>query len=108
MSSSQCAGAGTEVENIDALFFVYYGLLWLAFLPQIIKMVQTASVNDLSTPMYVLALTGSSLWLIYYGLVYPDHTILVWFQIITVAFRLIALGVLLRYKVHCYPPNRAL
>ena len=103
MSSRECAGAGTEVENIDALFFVYYGLLWLAFVPQMAKTVQTKSVHDLSTPMYVLALTGSTLWLIYYEIVFPDHTILVWFQYITVAFRALALTILLRYKISCCP-----
>ena len=70
MDTAECAGAGTKVENLDALFLLYYGLLWLAFIPQMIQTVQTSPVTDLSTPMYVLALLGSTLWLIYYELVF--------------------------------------
>lgn len=40
-------------------------LTTLSFLPQIFKLYQTNSADDISIPMYIIFLTGVTLWTIY-------------------------------------------
>jgi len=54
-----------EKIMIDVLGYISATLTTIAFLPQIIKTVQTKSAKDVSMGMFVLFTIGVFLWIIY-------------------------------------------
>lgn len=54
-----------ETIIIEILGYVSATLTTIAFLPQIIKTLQTKSAKDVSMGMFVLFTTGVFLWIIY-------------------------------------------
>lgn len=66
----------------------------LSFLPQMIRVVQTRSVSDLSIYMFLIHSSGVSMWIIY-GIFMKD-TIIILFNAITMFFNLVILSVFLQ------------
>lgn len=52
-------------SNITAIGFIAAVLTTVSFLPQVFKIWQTRSANDVSLGMYLLFTVGVALWLIY-------------------------------------------
>jgi len=50
---------------IDPIGYIAATLTTFAFLPQLVKIVKTRSVHDISFLMYLVMLIGVGLWLIY-------------------------------------------
>jgi MtN3 and saliva related transmembrane protein len=66
----------------------------LSFLPQMIRVVRTGSVSDLSIYMFLIHSSGVSLWIVY-GIFMKDSIILL-FNAITMLFNLVILSVFLK------------
>lgn len=66
----------------------------VSFLPQMIRVVRTRSVSDLSIYMFLIHSTGVSLWIVY-G-IYMKDLIIILFNGITIFFNLVILSVFLQ------------
>ena len=65
-----------EKIMIDVLGYISATLTTIAFLPQIIKTVQTKSAKDVSMGMFVLFTIGVFLWIIY-GILTRTYPVLI-------------------------------
>jgi len=65
-----------EKIMIDVLGYISATLTTIAFLPQIIKTVQTKSAKDVSMGMFVLFTIGVFLWIIY-GILTRSYPVLI-------------------------------
>ena len=65
-----------EKIMIDILGYISATLTTIAFLPQIIKTVQTKSAKDVSMGMFVLFTIGVFLWIIY-GILTKTYPVLI-------------------------------
>ena len=65
-----------EKIMIDILGYISATLTTIAFLPQIIKTVQTKSAKDVSMGMFVLFTIGVFLWIIY-GILTRTYPVLI-------------------------------
>ena len=81
------AGAGTTVS----------------FFPQMIRVIRTKSVSDLSIYMFLIHSTGVSLWVAYGVLV--DDMIIVLFNCVTALFNMVILSFFIREHL-CPPPRQ--
>jgi MtN3 and saliva related transmembrane protein len=77
----------------DFLGFIAASLTTFAFLPQVLKVVQTKSTHDISLLMYLVMTTGIFLWLVY-GLSIHSGP-LIFSNTLTLVF----VGVILYFKV---------
>ena len=75
------------IGNIAAMFTT------ISFLPQAIQVIKTKNTQSLSLPMYLLFVTGVSLWIVY-GLQTRQMPVILG-NIVTVIFA----GIILTYKV---------
>jgi MtN3 and saliva related transmembrane protein len=85
---------------LDAIQIIGFGaaaLATIAFLPQMIKTVQTKETKAISLPMYLLFCTGVSLWLIY-GLFTRDWPIIIG-NIVTLLLASIVFSYKLRNRI---------
>ena len=73
----------------------------VSFFPQMVRVIKTQCVNDLSLPMFLIHSSGASLWVVY-G-VFIDNIIIVLFNALTLFFNLIILSVFVRS--HCKKPT---
>jgi MtN3 and saliva related transmembrane protein len=71
-------------------------LTTLAFLPQVIKILQTKNTHSISLTMYLIYIVGVTCWLIY-GILQND-TIIVGFNIGSVVLALMVIGCKIKYK----------
>jgi MtN3 and saliva related transmembrane protein len=71
-------------------------LTTLAFLPQVIKILQTKNTHSISLTMYLIYITGVACWLVY-GLLQQDN-IIVGFNIGSFVLALVVIGCKLKYK----------
>ena len=71
----------------------------VSFFPQMIRVIRTKSVSDLSIYMFLIHSTGVSLWVAYGILV--DDMIIVLFNCVTELFNIVILSFFIRE--HCYP-----
>lgn len=62
-------------------------LTTLSFLPQVIKVVRTRSVGDLSLPMFVIHVAGDFMW-IAYGVMTQD-VIIISFEVVASVFNIV-------------------
>lgn len=69
----------------------------ISFLPQMIRVVRTGSVADLSIYMFLIHSTGVGLWIVYGTLV--RDMVIVLFNSITIFFNLVILSYFLREKM---------
>lgn len=53
------------METIDILGLMAAACTTFAFLPQLIKVIKTKSVEDISLSMYLVFISGLIMWLIY-------------------------------------------
>jgi MtN3 and saliva related transmembrane protein len=81
------------LNAISAIGFAAATLATIAFLPQVIKTVQTRETKAISLPMYILFCTGVALWLTY-GLLVGDMPLIIG-NIVT----LLLAGIVLSYKL---------
>jgi MtN3 and saliva related transmembrane protein len=81
----------SEVVGALAALLTMFG-----FVPQIIKIVKTRSVNDVSLLMLVQYSAGIILWLVY-GVLINDR-ILIIANIVTLSTLAVAIGLYLRYR----------
>ena len=65
-----------ETIIIDILGYISATLTTIAFLPQIIKTIQTKSAKDVSMGMFVLFTIGVFLWIIY-GILTKTYPVLI-------------------------------
>ena len=65
-----------EKIMIDVLGYISATLTTIAFLPQIIKTIQTKSAKDVSMGMFVLFTIGVFLWIIY-GILTRTYPVLI-------------------------------
>jgi MtN3 and saliva related transmembrane protein len=72
----------------------------VSFFPQMIRVIRTKSVSDLSIYMFLIHSSGVSLWVAYGLLV--DDMIIVLFNCVTALFNIVILSFFIRE--HCYPP----
>ena len=75
------------IGNIAAMFTT------ISFLPQAIKVIRTKETHSLSLPMYLLFVTGVSLWIVY-GFQTGQIPVILG-NIVTVIFA----GIILSYKI---------
>lgn len=75
------------IGNIAAMFTT------ISFLPQAIKVIKTKETHSLSLPMYLLFVTGVSLWIVY-GFQTGQIPVILG-NIVTVIFA----GIILSYKI---------
>ena len=61
--------------NVEILGLIAGTITSVTFLPQVIKIWQTKSAKDLSTPMLLLLVLGVSLWLAY-GIIIKNKPII--------------------------------
>ncbi|MFH1836826.1 MAG: SemiSWEET transporter [Candidatus Omnitrophota bacterium] len=54
-----------EYIHVKTIGFIAGSMTTLSFLPQIIKIVKTRCVRDISLCMYIMLATGIFLWLVY-------------------------------------------
>jgi MtN3 and saliva related transmembrane protein len=66
----------------------------VSFFPQMIRVIRTKSVSDLSIYMFLIHSTGVSLWVAYGVLV--DDVIIILFNCITVVFNMVILSFFIR------------
>jgi MtN3 and saliva related transmembrane protein len=66
-----------------------------AYLPQVVKVWRSRSVGDISLQMYILMVTGASLWVVY-GLMLMAWPVIV-ANAVSLLFTAIILGFKLRY-----------
>lgn len=74
----------------------------VSFFPQMIRVIRTKSVSDLSIYMFLIHSTGVSLWVAYGVLV--DDMIIVLFNCVTALFNLVILSFFIRGYI--YPPSQ--
>lgn len=67
----------------------------LSFLPQAIKVIKTRNTQSLSLIMYIVFITGTSLWTIY-GVMKSDYVI-IGANVVTTTFALMILTTKIRY-----------
>ena len=72
----------------------------VSFFPQMIRVIRTRSVSDLSIYMFLIHSTGVSLWVAYGVLV--DDMIIVLFNCVTALFNMVILSFFIRG--YLYPP----
>ncbi len=53
------------MDSITLLGYMAGALTTLAFLPQLIKVIETKSTKDISLLMFIVICTGIALWLVY-------------------------------------------
>jgi len=53
------------MDKVEILGFIACAFTTFATIPQIVKMVKTKSVKDLSVPMSVMFCTGFAIWIVY-------------------------------------------
>ena len=82
--------------NIEYIGFIGGFCTTIAFLPQIIKMLQSKSTKDVSLSMYIIYCFGLIMWVIY-GYLVNSYPIII-FNSITVVLSLITIIMKLRYK----------
>jgi MtN3 and saliva related transmembrane protein len=63
------------MEAITVIGFIAASCTTISFLPQVIKTLKTKQTKDISMLMYLILLTGLTLWLIY-GLIIKDDPII--------------------------------
>ena len=63
------------MEAITVIGFIAASCTTISFLPQVIKALKTKQTKDISLLMYLILLTGLTLWLIY-GLIIKDEPII--------------------------------
>lgn len=73
----------------------------VSFFPQMIRVIRTKSVSDLSIYMFLIHSTGVSLWVAYGVLV--DDVIIVLFNCVTAIFNIVIL--LFFIRDFCYKPK---
>lgn len=73
----------------------------VSFFPQMIRVIRTRSVSDLSIYMFLIHSTGVGLWVAYGILV--DDLIIVLFNCVTIIFNLVILSFFIRD--FCYKPK---
>ena len=61
--------------NVDILGLIAGGLTSIASMPQLIKVIKTRNVEDLSWLMLVVLITGLSLW-VWYGILQNEFPII--------------------------------
>ncbi|MXS72815.1 SemiSWEET transporter [Chryseobacterium binzhouense] len=61
--------------NVDILGLIAGGLTSIASMPQLIKVIKTRNVEDLSWLMLVILITGLSLW-VWYGILQNEFPII--------------------------------
>lgn len=61
--------------NVDILGLIAGGLTSIASMPQLIKVIKTRNVEDLSWLMLVILITGLSLW-VWYGILQNELPII--------------------------------
>lgn len=61
--------------NVDILGLIAGGLTSIASMPQLIKVIKTRNVEDLSWLMLVILITGLSLW-VWYGILQDELPII--------------------------------
>ncbi len=76
----------------------------VSFFPQMIRVIRTKSVSDLSIYMFLIHSSGVSLWVAYGLLV--DDMIIVLFNCVTALFNIVILSFFIRE--HCYPQLKPL
>ena len=76
----------------------------VSFFPQMIRVIRTKSVSDLSIYMFLIHSSGVSLWVAYGLLV--DDMIIVLFNCVTASFNIVILSFFIRE--HCYPQLKPL
>lgn len=81
------------MNNVQLLGLAAGAITTSAFIPQIIKIVQTRSAKDISIGMFILFSTGVSMWLVY-GLMVRDipvicaNAVALMFNLVTIALKL--------------------
>jgi len=75
----------------------------VSFFPQMIRVIRTRSVSDLSIYMFLIHSTGVTLWVAYGVLV--DDMIIVLFNCVTALFNLVILSFFIRQ--YLYPPPQS-
>ncbi len=93
----------TDALLIELLGFAAALCTTAAFLPQAIRVWRTRSADDLSIPMFVLLVTGLSLWLAY-GILLVSWPIIV-ANVFSLAFNLFILTAALRFRRPAAPPS---
>ena len=76
LQSRKFKGYVMEKVIIDFLGYIAATITTIAFLPQIIKTVQTKSAKDVSMGMFVLFTTGVFLWIVY-GILTRTYPVLI-------------------------------
>lgn len=84
------------MDAISLLGYLAGTLTTLAFLPQLIKVIQTRSTKDISLLMFIVITIGISLWLIY-GILITSPPIIV-ANLVTLAIASMILYFKLKYK----------
>lgn len=96
-----CKTPNVMLNPIDILGLVAGMLTTIAFMPQVWKCWKSRSVEDLSTSMYLIILTGVILWLTY-GLIKNDIPIIA-ANGVTLFLVIAILGMMVRFRMK---PNK--
>jgi MtN3 and saliva related transmembrane protein len=83
--------------NWEIVGFAAAALTMFGFVPQILKIHRTRSVEDVSLPMLLQFSLGVFLWMLY-GL-YLKNTVLIVANVISFSSLVIAIGLYMKYRV---------
>lgn len=64
------------MDHINTIGLIAGMLTTMSFIPQAVKVYRTRHTQDLSLPMYIVLLTGVSLWM-WYGVMVRSHPIII-------------------------------
>ncbi len=81
---------------IEILGVIGMVIVALAGTPQLIKTLQTKTVDDLSLTFFVMIIIGVSLLLVYS--LYIEDAIYIWGNIVTIIITILLIGCILRWK----------
>jgi len=84
------------MDTIEIIGLVAALLSTSAFLPQTLKTIKSKNTRDLSLPMYIMLVSGVSLWLVY-GILRGSIAIII-ANAVTLVLSSIILGMIILYK----------
>jgi MtN3 and saliva related transmembrane protein len=86
---------GLNIESIDLVGYLVATLTTAAFLPQVLKVLQSKSTKDLALPTLLSFIAGVGMWLIY-GILVQSPPIIV-ANVVTLVLNLVILRFKLEY-----------